>query len=56
MVNRYIENHFLGAILLLAVMGLIFGIFATYLIGFIVAIHAIMDSIFGAMNGGIGGG
>lgn len=45
------QDHFIGAVLVLAMLGIILGIIAVYLIAFILAIHEIMSVVYGVGYG-----
>lgn len=50
-------EHFLGAVLLLTILGLMLGLVLTYLISLVLAIWNITESIFLTLNGtGVGSG
>jgi hypothetical protein len=48
--TRLIEDHFILYLLLLAVIGLILGVLATYLIGFIVTMIELVKFVFTPIN------
>ena len=50
---QFLEDHFLGAVFVLLVMGLILGVLATYLIGFMLSVFKMVE-IFYTFGGASG--
>lgn len=55
MVRDWVDSHLYQYVLLMLVLGILFGIVATYLISFILAINKITEILFMTWSGGTSG-